>query len=152
MIIRKAIQTDWPDIKRLMIDFANANPVEDLQEPQYSEKHTDAVLHTLTTQGVMLVAEDNNRVVGMLLSLIQGDIWLPKVKRLHEIAWWVEEEYRNTTAGARLLKEYISIGIDLKEAGHITNFTLTTLATTPDMKLQDRGWQACDYNWVWRGK
>ena len=152
MIIRKAIQSDWPDIKRLMIDFANANPVEDLQQPKYSEKHTDAVLHTLSTQGVMLVAEDNNRVVGILLASVISDVWLPEIKRMSEIAWWVEESYRNTTCGARLLKKYVELGIEYQEMGIIECFTITTLASTPDLKLDKRGWKAIDYNWVFKGK
>ena len=149
--IRRGEQKDWADIKRLMIDFANFNPVADLHAPKYSEKHTDAVLQHIMTYGVMLVAEEHNRVVGMLLATIQGDLWLPQVKRMTEVAWWVEESHRLTTAGARLLKEYIGIGVELQDEGHITSFTLTTLSTTPDMKLKDRGWEAIDHNWVWRG-
>ncbi len=149
--VRRAIKDDWLDIKRLMIDFANYNPVKDLHKPAYSETHTDEVLAHLTRYGVPLVAEEHGRVVGMLLASVQGDIWLPHVKRMTEIAWWVEEEYRNTTAGARLLKEYISIGIELQELGKITSFSLTTLSTTPDLKLKQRGWEPIDINWVYKG-
>lgn len=152
MLIRKAIQHDFADIKRLMIDFANANPVKLLHDPSYSEKHTDAVLKHLHQYGLMLVAEDNNRVVGILLASVVEDIWLPEIKRMSEIAWWVEESYRNTTAGARLLKKYVELGIEYQEMGVIQHFTLTTLASTPDLKLDKRGWKAIDYNWVFKGK
>jgi N-acetylglutamate synthase-like GNAT family acetyltransferase len=151
MIIRDATTNDWKDIKRLMVDFANFNPVEDLRQPEYNERHTDSVLFTLSKQGMMLVAEDNERVVGMLLASLIGDTWLPHIVRMVEVAWWVETDYRKTTAGARLLKEYIARGVAMKEAGTISSFTLTTLATTPDLKLQDRGWEVIDYNWIYRG-
>ena len=36
--------------------------------------------------------------------------------------------------------------------GVIQHFTLTTLASTPDLKLDKRGWKAIDYNWVFKGK
>jgi len=152
MLIRKAIEHDFADIKRLMIDFANANPVKLLHHPEYSETHTDAVLKHLHKYGLMLVAEDNNRVVGILLASVVADIWLPDIKRMSEIAWWVEEEYRNTTCGARLLKKYVELGIEYQEMGVISCFTLTTLASTPDMKLHKRGWTPIDYNWVFKGK
>ena len=152
MLIRKAIEHDFADIKRLMIDFANANPVRLLHNPEYSETHTDAVLTHLHHYGLMLVAEDNNRVVGILLASVVADIWLPDIKRMSEIAWWVEESYRNTTAGARLLKKYVELGIEYQEMGVIQHFTLTTLASTPDMKLDKRGWTPIDYNWVFKGK
>ena len=151
MKVRNARIKDYEDIKRLMIDFANNNPVEDLQLPNYSDKHVNRLLDHLTKEGLALVCETEGRVIGMLLASIQGDIWLPHIKRMTEIAWWVETEYRGTTAGARLLHEYISIGKKLTDNKIISSFTLTTLASTPDLKLQERGWESIDYNWVYRG-
>tara|TARA_R110000803_G_scaffold44457_2_gene94098 strand:- start:390 stop:854 length:465 start_codon:yes stop_codon:yes gene_type:complete len=151
IIVRKATQDDFPDIKRLMVDFANANPVKLLHQPEYSKTHTDAVLTHLYKYGLMLVAEENRRVVGILLASVVADVWLPQLKRMSEIAWWVEESYRDTTAGARLLKKYVELGIEYQEKGIINNFTLTTLASTPDLKLNKRGWEPIDYNWVYQG-
>jgi len=151
MKVRNAQIKDYDDIKRLMIDFANFNPIEDLHAPQYDFMHVNAVIDHILKTGIALVVEDNGRVVGMLLATIQGDLWLPHVKRMTEVAWWVESEYRGTSAGARLLNRYIAIGIEAKDKGHISTFTLTTLATTPDLKLEDRGWEAIDFNWAFRG-
>jgi len=151
MKVRNAKLQDYDDIKRLMIDFANANPVEDLQNPQYDYNHVNRVIDHILKTGIALVCEEHGRVVGMLLATIQGDLWLPHVKRMTEVAWWVEEPFRGTSAGARLLNRYIAIGIEAKDKGHISTFTLTTLATTPDLKLQDRGWEPIDYNWAFRG-
>jgi len=151
MKVRSATQKDWPDIKRLMIDFANFNPVKDLQNPDYNPKHVDTVLDYICKKGVAVVCEHNGRVIGMLLATIQGDLWLPHIKRMTEVAWWVEEEYRGTTAGARLLKYYMGVGIEMKDQGYISSFTLTTLATTPDLKLDKRGWTPIDFNWVFEG-
>lgn len=152
MQIRNAKPKDFPDIKRLMVDFANHNPVEDLHNPQYDELYTDRVLQHIYKEGLIIVCEHHNRVIGMLLASIQGDIWLPHVKRMTEIAWWVEEQYRGTTAGARLLKHYISVGIECQERGIISSFTLTTLTTTPELQLEKRGWEPIDINWRYKGK
>jgi N-acetylglutamate synthase-like GNAT family acetyltransferase len=151
MKVRNAKLQDYDDIKRLMIDFANANPVEDLQNPKYDYNHVNRVIDHILKTGIALVCEEHGRVVGMLLATIQGDLWLPHVKRMTEVAWWVEEPFRGTSAGARLLNRYIAIGIEAKDKGHISSFTLTTLSTTPDLKLQERGWEAIDYNWAYRG-
>jgi len=151
MKVRNAQVKDYSDIKRLMIDFANFNPIEDLHAPKYDFVHVNKVIDHILKTGVALVVEHNDRVVGMLLATIQGDLWLPHVKRMTEVAWWVEDKYRGTSAGARLLNRYIAIGIEAKDRGHISTFTLTTLATTPDLKLEERGWEAIDYNWAFRG-
>jgi len=151
MKVRSAQVKDYADIKRLMIDFANFNPIEDLHNPEYDFVHVNRVIDHILKSGVALVCEHNERVVGMLLATIQGDLWLPHVKRMTEVAWWVEEEYRGTSAGARLLNKYIAYGIEMKDKDIISSFTLTTLATTPDLKLEQRGWEAIDYNWAYRG-
>lgn len=151
MKVRTATIKDYSEIKRLMIDFANFNPVEDLQNPEYDYNHVNRVIDHIVKEGIALVCEHNGRVIGMLLATIQGDLWLPHIKRMTEVAWWVEKEYRGTTAGARLLKYYIGVGIELQETNRITAFTLTTLSTTPDLKLSERGWQAIDHNWIFRG-
>tara|TARA_R110000782_G_scaffold75020_1_gene149832 strand:- start:1131 stop:1586 length:456 start_codon:yes stop_codon:yes gene_type:complete len=151
MKVRNAKIQDYDDIRRLMIDFANNNPVEDLQNPKYDYIHVNRVIDHILKTGIALVCENNGRVMGMLLASIQGDLWLPHVKRMTEVAWWVESEYRGSTAGARLLNRYIAIGLEAKDKGHISSFTLTTLATTPDLKLDQRGWEAIDYNWCYRG-
>ena len=151
MEVRSARVEDYDDIKRLMIDFANFNPIEDLHNPKYDFVHVNNVIDHILKTGIALVCEHNERVIGMLLATIQGDLWLPDVKRMTEVAWWVEEEFRGTTAGARLLNRYVAIGLEAKDRGHISTFTLTTLATTPDLKLEDRGWEPIDYNWAFRG-
>jgi len=151
MKVRSALVKDYDDIRRLMIDFANSNPVEDLHNPQYDFTHVNRVIDHILKTGLAIVAEEHGRVIGMLLATIQGDLWLPHVKRMTEVAWWVEEKYRGTTAGARLLNHYVTIGLELKDKGIISSFTLTTLATTPELKLEQRGWEAIDYNWMYRG-
>ena len=52
----------------------------------------------------------------------------------------------------KLIKKYVELGIEYQEMGVIQHFTLTTLASTPDLKLDKRGWKAIDYNWVFKGK
>jgi N-acetylglutamate synthase-like GNAT family acetyltransferase len=151
MQVRNAQIKDYDDIKRLMIDFANNNPVEDLKNPKYDYVHVNNVIDHILKTGIALVCTEHDRVIGMLLATIQGDLWLPHIKRMTEVAWWVEEEYRGTSAGARLLNRYIAIGIEAKDRGHISTFTLTTLATTPDLKLEQRGWEPIDFNWAFRG-
>ena len=42
MKVRNATIQDYDDIKRLMIDFANFNPVEDLHAPKYDFVHVSS--------------------------------------------------------------------------------------------------------------
>ena len=44
MKVRNAQIKDYDDIKRLMIDFANFNPIEDLRNPQYDFMYVNNVI------------------------------------------------------------------------------------------------------------
>ena len=110
MKIRTAEFRDYEAIKSFMIDFANANPFTGLQQPQHNDTYANRVIDSIRKQGVALVAEEDDKIVGMLLAMIQGDMWLPEVKSMREIAWWVDPEHRGSSAGAKLLKEYVGCG------------------------------------------
>ena len=139
MKVRNAVIQDYDDIKRLMIDFANFNPVEDLHKPKYDFVHVNAVIDHILKTGIALVCTEHDRVVGMLLATIQGDLWLPHVKTMKEIAWWVEPEHRMSTLGYRLLKEYVAVGTKLQTEEVISGFTLTNMEISPDFNLEKRG-------------
>ena len=87
----------------------------------------------------------------MIIGLIFEDMWLPQVKTLKEVAWWVEEEYRNTSMGYKLLLEYVKFGKKLKKAGSVDNFTLTNMSISPDFDLEKRGWREIETNYVYEG-
>jgi hypothetical protein len=89
--------------------------------------------------------------VGMLIAVIQQDSWLPHVKTMKEIAWWVEPEHRMSSLGYRLLKEYIKCGEKLVESDIIEGFTLTNMMQSPDFDLEKRGWRPVETNYVYEG-
>ena len=148
MIVRTAEFSDYEAIKSFMIDFANANPFSGLQQPQHNDTYANRVIDGIRKQGVALVAEADGNIVGMLLAMIQGDMWLPEVKSMREIAWWVDPEYRGSKAGAKLLKEYVGVGDQLVEAGVISAYTITTLGMGDHLNMQKRGWTPIETNFV----
>ena len=46
---------------------------------------------------------------------------------MNEICYWVEPEHRGSTIGYRLLKSYVELCDDLKDDGHITNYTISQM-------------------------
>jgi N-acetylglutamate synthase-like GNAT family acetyltransferase len=148
MKIRTAEFEDYEQVKQFMIDFANANPFTELAEPEYNDLYANRLIDNFIKNGVALVADNGERVVGMLLALTQGDIWLPHVKTMREVAWWVDPEYRGSSAGAKLLKEYTRIGDAMVEHEMISAYTITTLGMGDNLKLQKRGWHPIETNFV----
>ena len=151
MKIRRAIIQDFDRIMELMINFANSSPLKAHHNPQYNDTYVRRLLCEVIKNGCLIVGEHEGRIEGMLIAYINQDPWLPEVKTLREWAWWVEEEYRHTTLGYKLLKKYIEYGTKLKEAGIVDEFMLTMMDISPELGLEKRGWSKVEHNFVYQG-
>ena len=151
-MIRHADLKDFDRIMDMMINFANHAPVEALHNPEYEYRRIQHFLAQVLSNGCIIVATDADDVPqGMMIGIIFEDMWLPHIKTLKEVAWWVEEEYRNTSMGYKLLLEYVKFGKQLKQRGSVDNFTLTNMSISPDFDLEKRGWRAIETNYVYEG-
>ena len=150
-MIRQATIQDFDRIMEMMINFANSSPYAPLTNPQYNDYYVRNLLVGIMKQGVILVGEVDNQIQGMLVGLIQEDLWLPHIKTMKEIAWWVEPEHRMGTMGYRLLKEYVATGERLQDNDIIHGFTLTNMEISPDFNLEKRGWNKVETNYIYEG-
>ena len=148
MLVRGAVFDDYEAIKRFMIDFANANPFKGLHNPHYNDVYANRLIDKIRKNGVALVAEKDGEIIGMLLAMVQGDIWLPIIKTMREVAWWVDPEHRGSSAGAKLLAEYTKVGDQLVDNNIISAYTITTLGMGDHLNLQKRGWSPIETNFV----
>ena len=80
-------------------------PYEAHHDPQYGDTWVRRLLCQFMSQsGCILLAEHEEEIIGMLIgSIYHPDPWLPEIKTLREVAWWVDEEHRMTSAGYKLL-------------------------------------------------
>ena len=152
MKIRFAGIKDFDRIMSLMINFANAAPIEALRNPKYNYRGVQNFLTMILKSGTIIVGEVDGVIQGMLIAGVDNNPWLPHVKTLKELAWWVEPEYRNTSLGYRILKEYIRVGKLGREVGAISNFTITTLMESPIRDLERFGWKPIEKNYVYEGE
>jgi|TARA_R110002073_G_scaffold181670_1_gene340029 N-acetylglutamate synthase-like GNAT family acetyltransferase len=151
MKIRHATIQDFDRIMEMMIDFANSSPYNAHHNPQYNDTYVRRLLCQFMTSGCILLAEEKENTIGMLIAGIAPDPWLPEVKTLREVAWWVDEEYRLTTAGYKLLLKYIELGNKLQDEELICGFTLTNMEQSPDFNLEKRGWRPIEKNYIYEG-
>ena len=151
MKIRRATIQDYNRIMEMMIDFANSSPYSPQMEPDYNDLYVRKLLDHILKNGVIILGERDDKVVGMLIAAIQQDSWLPEVKTMKEIAWWVEQEHRMTSMGYKLLKKYVEAGEKMADAGLIDGFTLTLMDESPDLGLEKRGWKPIERNFLYEG-
>jgi len=150
-MIRFADIKDFDRIMEMMINFANSSPYAAHHNPQYNDRHVRSLLSHTMKNGVIIVGEVENTVQGMLIALVDSDPWLPHVKTMRELAWWVEEPYRMTSLGYKLLKKYVDVGKQLQQNSKIDGFTLTLMTQSPEFDLEKRGWTKVERNYMFEG-
>jgi len=126
MKIRHATKYDANQIIEMLWHYHDSGTIEGLDVPDES-----TALHILTMilagAGVALVAEKDDGLVGMLLAFKAPFLWDHSKYTMNEIAYWVEPEHRGGTAGYRLLAQYVKECDELKDSGHITNYTMSQM-------------------------
>jgi hypothetical protein len=147
MKIRQANKFDVPRLVELMKHYREQSPLACLLESDNVE-HVEALLaQILAGRGTVIVADHEGLVVGMLIAMINPNIWDPNIICLNELAWWVEPEHRNTSAGYKLLLEYSSYGERLEDEGKINYYTISKMVNSPDLKYERFGFNKLEEMW-----
>ena len=146
--IRLLERWDFPQVLDLMIDFARATGLREFNQKTYDPAPGTAVLMRCLVGGVSYVAADKERIVGMILSLRDQDMWIPSIVRVRELAWWVDPQYRASTVGGRLFHKYTSKAQALVDAGLIQGYTMTKLTTSPDFDYERRGFRLVESTYI----
>ena len=139
-MIRQATKYDMPVLIEMMRDYSAQAPIKAIQKNEaHNESHV-AQLMTIMMAGKGFVLIDNeNR--GFLAAMVINNFWCPNVIELHEIAWWVKPEYRKTTVGGRLWKEFDRMAQKMINDGRVTFACTSVLANSPLIDYTKRGYK-----------
>jgi GNAT superfamily N-acetyltransferase len=143
-MIRKATKYDKTEIIEMMQLFraeADIEQYKHLDNVVYWNKLLDSIL---AGQGIIFLEEGK----GLIMALIAHTAWCDRTFQMYELAWYVKPDYRNTTVGYRLLKEYIDYGKQLKEQGRIKLFSIAKMVSSPNIKYDKFGFNKLDETWI----
>lgn len=130
-----------PEVYDMLEQFTLENPHVQLPPELGNFRHVSLVLFGIQNSGVGYVSYNDLGLTGMILAQTINDVWIPEQKFLVELAWWVKPEYRGSSAGAKLLKAYSQKADQMLRQGDVVAASLSTLDTSPDLKLTKRGWK-----------
>ena len=151
MIIRPANKFDMPYFIELIKKINSDDLLGDVIEGELQDDHLNAIFATiLAGGGVCYVAESDTRI-GMLAAVVSPNIWAPQYLFMHEVLYYVEEEYRNTRAGYLLLKEFNKECDRLIDEKRIHHVTLTMPKTLIDMDFERFGYEISEKTWIKKG-
>lgn len=143
-MIRQANKYDKTQIINFMKCFRDESPLKEIFASDDETQINNLINNILAGQGKIFI-EDN---VGFFMCLILPSIWNHKIFVLHEIAWYVLPQYRNGKSGYKLLKAYLEYAKELKGSDKIKYFTLSKIATSPNLKYEKLGFRKIDENWI----
>ena len=71
---------------------------------EWDKESVSVTLNNIIDNGVFILAEINNKIVGGAAAITVPNPWNFKQVFFQELFWWVEPEYRDTSVGIKLLK------------------------------------------------
>ena len=147
-MIRKGNKFDIPFIVEMLKNYRNAAPLKVLNEANDKEYIEQLLFNLIVGSGFILLAEKNNKIIGVIIAAIIPNIWNPKIMQCSEIAYWVEPEFRGGTAAYRLLKSYIDECNKMMESDKIQMYTMSKMINSPDLKYEKFGLSKLEETWV----
>lgn len=143
-MIRQATKYDKPELIEMMKAFRLESKIEQYKTLD-NEPYWNRLLDTMIAgAGVVFIEEGK----GLLMAIISHTPFCDKTFYMQELAWYVKPEFRHTTVGYRLLKQYVKYGQELKEQGRIAMFAIGKMITSPDIKYDKFGFSKLDENWI----
>jgi hypothetical protein len=143
-MIRQATRYDKTQIIAMMKLFRDESNFFELKEIDNEPYWNQLLDNIFAGQGIIFLDEDK----GLIMGLVMPTIWCNKTYAMHELAWYVKPEQRNTTIGYRLFITYLNYAQKLKKEGRIKYFTITKLDVSPNLKYEKYGFRKKDENWI----
>jgi GNAT superfamily N-acetyltransferase len=142
MNTRLANKFDVEDILSMLARFIKTVnlPANILENPDY-DYFNKLYHHIILGAGLAVVAEDNDRVVGMLLGIKDQHILNPNMIILRELIFWVDPEYQKTKLGYKLLKNYITEAEILRTNNIISSYTMTNTENLVNIRYEKFGFK-----------
>jgi N-acetylglutamate synthase-like GNAT family acetyltransferase len=148
MKIRHANKFDFPEIVAMLHRFKLAGPTDLSNEFKNEEYIAKLYASILAGRGLILVAEKDNALAGMIIGMIDPILWDPDTLIMREIAYWVDEQYRGSTAGYRLLAQYVKEADEMVENNRITAYSMVKTVNSPDLKFEKFGFKKAEEIWI----
>jgi N-acetylglutamate synthase-like GNAT family acetyltransferase len=142
-MIRKANKLDIPILLDFMREYAKESPITILNnlDNHDADYVTNLFFSIMAGRGFILVDDELN---GMIVAIKTPNLWCPKVLELHELAWWVKPEKRNSTLGGKLWCAFKNEANKMLEENKVQMVTVTKMSTSPFLDYEKRGFALLD--------
>lgn len=146
-MIRHATKYDIPALTELVKQFCSAVPSKIANQlDNFDEQNVQKVLMTaIAGCGFVLIDEEQN---GFIAAIVGRNTWFPKILELHELAWWVKPEHRNSSLGGRLFIEFNKIAKQWLKEDRVQAVFATLTANSPQIDYEKRGYHLLESHYL----
>lgn len=152
MNIRIANKFDLPYFTTLIHRINADDSLGDIIVGELDDDHLNSIFATIIAgAGICYIAEHENQNIGMVLGIISPNMWAPKYLFMHQILYFVEEDFRHTRAGYLLFKAFDNKATELVEQKRIHHVTLTAPKTLLEMDFDRFDYELSEKTWIKKG-
>lgn len=94
------------------------------------------------------VAEQDAKIIGVLIAERGQDFWDPERRILQERAWYVVPEHRHSRASARLWADWQQHSTEYVNSNQVQSVLMSTQGPTTQFDPGRRGWRLIEQTWI----
>lgn len=128
--MRYATKYDMPHLIDMMKAYAEEAGITALKQNQ-NESHVKTLFYEMLKGRGFVLVDDQLR--GFLAAYITSNFWNKNVRELHEVAWWVMPEYRDTSIGGRLWFRFNKLAQDLLNQKRVQIVCTSLMPSSPEI-------------------
>ena len=149
MKIRKGNKFDIHDILEMVETFVDHSNLSEKIKNNIDYTYVNQLYHHLLLGGgLVLVAENDDGVVGMIAGIKAPNIWHQDDVSLREIIFFVHEKYRNGRTAYKLITEYNKEAQKLLDDGMISAYTMTKTEHLDQLDFSRFGYNKVEETWA----
>ena len=128
--MRYATKYDMPHLIDMMKAYAEEAGIKALKQNQ-NESHVRSLFYQMLKGRGFILVDDQLR--GFLAAYVTCNFWNSAVKELHEVAWWVMPEYRDTSIGGRLWLRFNKLAQDMLDQKRVQIVCTSLMPSSPEI-------------------
>lgn len=149
MNIRMANKNDTQDGIKEIIKAVKEFPDMSIKGLIVTDEYYKTLINLCFDKGVIIVAEEGNKIIGCIISLLNANIWTA-MNELVTIVTWVHKDKRNSSAFYRMHKLYKEEYTKLKKENKIDRVLMGCLPNKTNIKFEKLGYRLIEKTYEWR--
>ena len=149
MNIRMANKNDTQDGIEEIVKAIKEFPEFSIKGLIVTDEYYKNLIKLCLDRGMIIVAEEDNKIIGCLMSLINNNIF-NAMQELVTIVTWVHKDRRNSSAFYRMHKFYRAEYTKLIKQNKIDRVLIPCLPDKTNIKFEKLGYKLIEKTYEWR--